>query len=103
MSPTAEILRRAKRLKRSDLARLVKQLEAHLSVTSNGVSSARVVLPKRAKPLSNSIRGKKTWKRSEVSYARALAWAGTAGSGLSEVSENKGKYLAEAYMPRRDV
>jgi hypothetical protein len=103
MSAATDILRRAKRLKRTELSRLVKQLEAHLSSTANGAGSARTVLQKRAAPLSNSTRSKRTRKRIEISYARALAWAGTAGSGLSDVSENKGKYLAEAYMARRDV
>jgi hypothetical protein len=74
-----DILRRAKRLKRDELSVLVKQLDEHLS-RANGHRAAQ-----------------------KGPYARTLALSGTARSNSTDVSSHKGKYLAEAYAPRRKV
>jgi hypothetical protein len=97
-----DILRHAKRLKREELSRLIRQLDAHLSSTTNGrgEDGRSSQMHRSARPQSR--RSSTAKKRSKTSYAGLLALSGIAGSGSSDVSSNKGKYLAEAYMPRRD-
>ena len=90
-----DILRQAKRLKRGELSRLLKQLGEHLVSTAN---------PRQAARQGRVREGRKRYtpsiKRSKPAYARTLALSGMAHSGLIDVSSNKGKYLAEAYALR---
>ena len=102
MSATADILRRAKRLSRTELSRLVKQLEAHLSATTNGTQSGTKATTNYAlRRQRGGRRLENANKRTNVSYARSLALAGTAHSDYTDVSSHKGKHLAEVYAPRR--
>jgi hypothetical protein len=103
MRAVDDILRRVKRLKRHEISRLIRRLEAHVEATANGAPSSRRRRSDNTLARSRKARPGAAKKRAEISYARSLAWSGTAGSGVSDVSSNKGKYLAEAYMPRRDA
>jgi hypothetical protein len=98
MRSVDDILRRAKRLKRGELSRLVKQLDDHLLSTANG---HRAVRKRRAR--KEQARYTRSRKRSKPSYAHTLALSGMAHSGSTDVSSNKGKYLAEAYAPRPEA
>ena len=102
MRAVDDILRRAKRLKRGELSRLVKQLDAHLSATANGAQAERKGPHDRTRALSRDARSGNRKKRPKVSYARSLALAGTAHSDYVDVSSHKGKHLAEVYAPRRE-
>ena len=97
MRSVDDILRRAKRLKRGELSRLVKQLDDHLLSTANG---HRAVRKRRAR--KEQARYTRSRKRSKPSYAHTLALAGTAHSGWTDVSSHKGKHLAEVYAPRHE-
>jgi hypothetical protein len=97
MRSVDDILRRAKRLKRGELSRLVKQLDEHLLSTANG---DRAVPKRRAR--KEQARHTRSRKRSKPSYAHTLALAGTAHSGWTDVSSHKGKHLAEVYAPRHE-
>jgi hypothetical protein len=97
MCSVDDILRRAKRLKRGELSRLVKQLDDHLLSTANG---HRAVRKRRAR--KEQARYTRSRKRSKPSYAHTLALAGTAHSGWTDVSSHKGKHLAEVYAPRHE-
>ena len=98
MRSVDDILRRAKRLKRGELSRLVKQLDEHLLSTANGRRAVR----KRRAP-KDRVRYTRSRKRSKPSYAHTLALSGMAHSGSTDVSSNKVKYLAEAYAPRPEA
>ena len=101
MGSLDDILRRAKRLGRHELSRLIKQLDEHLSSGANGHRVNRKRPNRRALTLSRPVRPKAAKKRPHVRYARTLALSGTAHSGSTDVSSHKGKYLAAAYAPRR--
>jgi hypothetical protein len=103
MRTLEDILRRAKRLKRDELSRLIKQLDEHLASAANGNRAATLKGPNGRTSPSRAARPRGTKKLRRVSYARTLALSGTVHSGLTDVSSHKGKYLAEAYAARRET
>lgn len=74
-----DILQRAKQLKRSELFRLIGQLDVYLSSSDE----------------------KKTLRKGRPLYAGTLALSGAARSAYSDVSTHKGKHLADIYASRR--
>lgn len=97
MRSVDDILRLAKRLNRGELSRLVKKLDQHLLSSENGHRTVR-----KGRARKDPARQTRSRKRSKPLYAHTLALAGMAHSGSTDVSSNKGKYLAEAYEPRRE-
>ena len=101
MRTVDDILRRAKNLKRDELSRLIRKLDAHLSFIVNGRGEASKSLQVHKPPRPRGARSSGAKERSKTSSESLLALSGIARSGVSDVSSNKGKYLAEAYMLRR--
>ncbi len=100
MRAVDDILRRAKRLTRNELLRLMKQLDEQLSSKTNGSRLTQKQQPARTPLRSKTTRSKGKKKRRVISYARTLALAGTAHSNWTDVSSHKGKHLAEVYATR---
>ena len=102
MRPVDDILRRAKRLKRHELSRVVKELEAHLSSRANGNRTSAPTRKAEGTGSGSESRSNKSRTRRKTSYARTLALAGMGHSDLTDVSLHKGKHLADVYSGRRE-
>jgi hypothetical protein len=108
-----DILQRAKQLKRSELFRLVDQLEEYLSSSNSGLTrselpqnadSEKKVPTSKKDPSRVRKRSRKVYERVSRSrqplYSGLLSLSGIARSSHSDVSGNKYKHLADIYATK---
>jgi len=108
-----DILQRAKQLKRSELFRLVDQLEEYLSSSNGGLirsklpqtadSEKKVAAgktdPSRVRKHSRKVDERVSRSRQPL-YSGLLSLSGIARSSHSDVSGNKYKHLADIYATK---